>query len=278
MIRRAIVLLALGTGIELAGASAARAWGIRTHVAINRRAAEAAGEACGGFFRRHAEELARRAPEPDTILKARLGEREQIRHFIDLDSYPEGGVPEDYRVAVERYGRERVRRNGILPWRIDQLAAELARELKRGDEAAAVEDAAYLGHYIGDATMPLHTTRNFDGQLTHQTGVHARIERELIDGRFASYERELAAAVIAPPPWPRASRARRAVTFALLMASARQVPALLRADRTAASVDRRHGRRYLERFESLAGASLRVQLIAAAEAVAASWRAACPPP
>jgi len=276
MSRLRLLPLALGMALELARAREALAWGIRTHAAINRRAAEAAGEACGGFFRRHAAELARRAPEPDTVLKARLGEREQIRHFIDLDSYPDGVVPEDYHAAVERFGRDRVRRSGILPWRIDQLAAELARALKRGDEPAAVEDAAYLGHYIADATMPLHTTRNYDGQLTHQSGVHARIERELIDDHLARYERALDGATIAPEPWPRTARARRAVTFTLLAASARRVPALLRADRTAASADRRHGALYLERFEALAGPLLRAQLIAGAEAVAASWKAACP--
>ena len=30
-----------------------------------------------------------------------------------------------------------------------------------------------MGHYIGDAHVPLHTTENYNGQLTGQEGIHA---------------------------------------------------------------------------------------------------------
>jgi len=33
--------------------------------------------------------------------------------------------------------------------------------------------SAYLGHYLGDAHVPLHTTENHNGQLTNQIGIHA---------------------------------------------------------------------------------------------------------
>ncbi|MCE3281638.1 MAG: hypothetical protein K0Q66_375, partial [Chitinophagaceae bacterium] len=33
--------------------------------------------------------------------------------------------------------------------------------------------AADIGHYIGDAHVPLHTTLNYDGQLTNQKGLHS---------------------------------------------------------------------------------------------------------
>jgi len=32
---------------------------------------------------------------------------------------------------------------------------------------------AEMGHYIGDAHVPLHTTENYNGQLTDQVGIHA---------------------------------------------------------------------------------------------------------
>ena len=38
-----------------------------------------------------------------------------------------------------------------------------------------------LGHYVGDAHVPLHAVLNYDGQLTGQTGVHARWESDLVD-------------------------------------------------------------------------------------------------
>ena len=33
--------------------------------------------------------------------------------------------------------------------------------------------SAEIGHYIGDAHVPLHTTMNYNGQLTGQIGIHA---------------------------------------------------------------------------------------------------------
>jgi hypothetical protein len=41
--------------------------------------------------------------------------------------------------------------------------------------------AADLGHYVGDMHMPLHITRNYNGQYTGQTGVHSRFESNMIN-------------------------------------------------------------------------------------------------
>jgi hypothetical protein len=40
--------------------------------------------------------------------------------------------------------------------------------------------AADIGHYIADSHMPLHITRNYNGQYTGQSGVHSRYESNLI--------------------------------------------------------------------------------------------------
>ncbi|HEY0900427.1 MAG TPA: S1/P1 Nuclease, partial [Sphingobacteriaceae bacterium] len=39
--------------------------------------------------------------------------------------------------------------------------------------------SADLGHYIGDAHVPLHTTENYNGQLTNQVGIHGFWESRL---------------------------------------------------------------------------------------------------
>ena len=39
--------------------------------------------------------------------------------------------------------------------------------------------SADLGHYIGDANVPLHTTENYNGQLTGQYGIHGFWESRL---------------------------------------------------------------------------------------------------
>ena len=70
---------------------------------------------------------------------------------------------------------------GTSPWRIDQF-------LKRGKEALqeAPNDSAFyelgvMAHYSGDAAMPLHASSNYDGQKTHQKGIHAYFETSCVE-------------------------------------------------------------------------------------------------
>ena len=44
--------------------------------------------------------------------------------------------------------------------------------------------AADLSHYVSDATVPLHTTINYDGQLTGQKGLHALWETVVPENDF----------------------------------------------------------------------------------------------
>src|SRR5690606_7761813 len=47
------------------------------------------------------------------------------------------------------------------------------------DPQSILRISADLGHYIGDAHVPLHTTRNYNGQLTGQEGIHGFWESRL---------------------------------------------------------------------------------------------------
>jgi hypothetical protein len=40
--------------------------------------------------------------------------------------------------------------------------------------------AADIGHYVADMHQPLHLTRNYNGQLTGNYGIHARYEGQMI--------------------------------------------------------------------------------------------------
>jgi len=44
-----------------------------------------------------------------------------------------------------------------------------------------IKVAADLGHYIGDAHVPLHTTKNYNGKLTGQIGIHALWETHVYE-------------------------------------------------------------------------------------------------
>ena len=109
---------------------------------------------------------------------------EKPKHYIDIDSYPEflqtKTIPQNYDSLVAKYGYSFVIDQGLLPWAILNTADSLEAAFKRNDINKSKLFAADLGHYIADAHMPLHLTKNYNGQLTGQYGVHFRYESDLI--------------------------------------------------------------------------------------------------
>ena len=47
-------------------------------------------------------------------------------------------------------------------------------------------DASDLGHYVGDGHMPLHLTKNYDGGMTGQSGIHSRYETTMVSAYSSS--------------------------------------------------------------------------------------------
>lgn len=78
--------------------------------------------------------------------------------------------------------------HGILPYHLLQMYRRLTRAFKAGDAAQILQLSSEIGHYIADAHVPLHTTMNYNGQLTGQTGIHAfwesRIPELFADQRY----------------------------------------------------------------------------------------------
>ncbi|WP_050977503.1 phospholipase C/P1 nuclease family protein [Nitritalea halalkaliphila] len=58
---------------------------------------------------------------------------------------------------------------------------------KGGDPKVILRLAADIGHYIGDAHVPLHTTKNYNGQYTNQYGIHGFWETRLPELFSAEY-------------------------------------------------------------------------------------------
>jgi hypothetical protein len=69
--------------------------------------------------------------------------------------------------------------HGVLPYNLLISQKRLTEALKTKDIERILRYSADLGHYIGDAHVPLHTTQNYNGQLTGQTGIHAFWESRL---------------------------------------------------------------------------------------------------
>ena len=110
---------------------------------------------------------------------------ESPKHFIDIDSYQSfvdsDFIIQDYDSIVSVFGLSKVIDIGILPWTIITTTDSLQAAFEREDYNRAVLIAADLGHYVGDAHMPLHITKNYNGQLSGQSGIHSRYESSMID-------------------------------------------------------------------------------------------------
>ncbi len=113
------------------------------------------------------------------------------KHFIDIDYYQEfmeGRMPEDKNELIKIYGDSIVEKEGLLPWATVNTYNKLIDAFKSGDKDKIVLYASDLAHYVGDGYQPLHTTVNYNGQLTGQKGVHFRYEIEMIDRNLSTIE------------------------------------------------------------------------------------------
>jgi len=110
---------------------------------------------------------------------------ESPKHFIDIDNYTEfvtkGRIPQTYDSIVAILGLSVVLANGILPWATKASFDSLSNCLQRHNFTKAQIFAADLGHYVADGHMPLHITKNYDGQFTGNSGIHSRYETTMIN-------------------------------------------------------------------------------------------------
>jgi hypothetical protein len=229
--------------------SSALAWGFAAHKYIMRRAIDLLPAELKPFFVRYREEIVLRVVDPD--LWRNVGWAEEPNHFVDFGvreygPYPFTALPRDYGAALEKFGRVTLERNGLLPWREEEMFGNLRRAFEgmARDAPYAVSDvvlfSAVTGHYMQDAYQPLHATDNFDGARTGQLGVHARFERDL----FERYESRLS---INPGPLTPISSARDAAFDALLQ-SVRLVDPVLTADKKAIAGRDLYDDAYFEAF------------------------------
>ena len=110
---------------------------------------------------------------------------ESPKHYIDIDNYPEflntGSIPQDFNEIVAAHGFSFVIDQGILPWATEIAYDSLQSCFERSDWEKAVLFASDLGHYVADGHMPLHITRNYNGQYSGNNGIHSRYESSMIN-------------------------------------------------------------------------------------------------
>ncbi|MDX1685261.1 MAG: hypothetical protein R3275_08485 [Saprospiraceae bacterium] len=122
------------------------------------------------------KDLARKVPswmmilEGDTTLLCRSRDSISLGRLVDeLPHYFSGSEWE----TGDTLFIDTMARHGVLPIAIIRRFHALKTAFKKGNTRAILDHASNLGHYVADAHVPLHTTVNYNGQLTGQNGIHA---------------------------------------------------------------------------------------------------------
>ncbi|MCT4579819.1 MAG: zinc dependent phospholipase C family protein [Flavobacteriales bacterium] len=151
-------------------------WGFYGHKRINRMATFSLPPELFSFYKKNIEYVTEHAVDPDKRRYAAKGEAE--RHYIDIDHYVKPGedpflvMPRKWEDAVEKFGEDTLKAYGIVPWHLEVMVKRLTKAFKTKNLHRILQYSAELGHYVGDAHVPLHTTENYNGQLTGQKGIH----------------------------------------------------------------------------------------------------------
>lgn len=188
-----IVILILMISVPL-GFSKKSEWGFYAHREINNLAIFTLPQEMLGFYKENYYFIKEHAVDPD---KRRYGVKgEAQRHFIDIDHYCYGNdsscnpfdlMPRRWSDAIDKYTEDTLQAYGIVPWHISVMEARLTKAFKDKNYKRILRLSTELGHYIGDAHVPLHTTENYNGQYTNQRGIHGFWESrlpELFDEKY----------------------------------------------------------------------------------------------
>lgn len=223
----------LGVAVTMSVFRPAQAWGGTGHKFVARLAiANLPASDFKQWLSKNETWFANASSHPDRW-RNRVDHSEAPRHFLDTENFGVGTdalrIPSDFAAVLKVRTYEQLRTDGVNPWTIGRVRANLVKALKEKRWEDALVQAAYLSHYVGDAHVPFHATANYDGQLSSppQRGVHSRFEEKLVE-RTIKFEDLLVGApdVLANP-----------ITDAMrvLNDSIKAVPAILAADKAASS-------------------------------------------
>lgn len=149
-------------------------WGALVHKTVHQLAIYQLPNEMRSFFYTHADYLIKNATRPDA--RRNSDSTEATKHFIDFEVYGKNAaydMPFSWKAAKAKYQEDTLKKYGYVPYVIIDMQQKLTNAFKKGIKDSILFYAADLGHYIGDAHVPLHTTENYDGQLSNQKGIHS---------------------------------------------------------------------------------------------------------
>ncbi len=165
-------------------------WGFLAHKTIHQIAIYSLPKKLQPFFFKNEDYLIYNSVRPD--VRRKDDPREATKHFIDIDApifgkYPLDSMPKTWEEAVTKYSADTLRKYGTVPWEIMKLQEKLTNAFRNKLKDSILYYSADLGHYIADAHVPLHTTVNYDGQLSNQRGLHSLWESTVPEMNIENY-------------------------------------------------------------------------------------------
>ena len=167
-------------------------WGFHAHEKINREAVYALPASMESFYKTNIDYISENAVDPDK--RKYVDSSEAQRHFIDIDHYGANAfdvLPKYWKAAIQKYPEDTLKKYGTLPWEVLFWEERLTLAFKDGDGKGILKASAYIGHYIADAHVPLHTISNYNGQKTEQEGIHALWETAIPEALSDKYNYKL---------------------------------------------------------------------------------------
>lgn len=164
-------------------------WGFLVHRTVNQLAIYSLPAPLQAYFHADMKYLVENAPRPD--IRRNTDKTEDTKHFIDLEMFGPNAVndmPMEWEAAVKKYGKDSLIKYGWGPYNAMMQFEHLTQAFKSKNKDSILFYAADLGHYIGDLHVPLHTTTNYDGQLTGQKGLHGLWESYIPELSINQYE------------------------------------------------------------------------------------------
>jgi hypothetical protein len=149
-------------------------WGFLVHRTVHQLAIYELPGSLQRFMYHHMEYGVRYSVRPDQ--RRSQDSTEAAKHYIDFEEYGDSAawkMPWSWTDAVARYTPDSLLKHGYVPYYVIMMKNRLTQAFRSGNADSVLILATELAHYIGDAHVPLHTTVNYDGQLTGQKGLHA---------------------------------------------------------------------------------------------------------
>jgi hypothetical protein len=163
-------------------------WGFLVHKTVQQLAIYELPKSIRPFFYLHKDKLVYDAPRPD--IRRNQDSTEATKHFIDLEMYGNNAateMPLNWNDAVKKYTKDSLVKYGYVPYHVIYMQGKLTDAFRAQNKDSILFYASDLGHYISDAHVPLHTTVNYDGQLSNQKGIHSLWESMIPEIEITHY-------------------------------------------------------------------------------------------